>query len=124
MKKVMNQKRGMLLKRGTNDSVIMQLEQGEITLGRAEDNSVVIDNKTVSAHHARIFTYFSVSYIEDTGSTNGTFLNGKRIKKHILNPGDVIQLGEFRLNLEANPQEPAQGNTTPHQAINTQKFAF
>ena len=71
----------------------VNLQSGALSIGRADDNDLHIPDNTVSAYHARIFTYLEASYIEDLGSTNGTFLNGKRIQKHTLHEGDVIKLG-------------------------------
>jgi pSer/pThr/pTyr-binding forkhead associated (FHA) protein len=78
----------------------VELISGEQTLGRAADNQLQIIDTTVSAHHARIYTYFYVSYIEDLQSTNGTFVNGKRITKQLLKPGDVVHLGSYPLRFE------------------------
>lgn len=78
----------------------VDVSSGELTLGRADDNLVKIDDTTVSSHHARIFTYFYVSYIEDLHSTNGTFVNGKRVTKQVLHPGDVIHLGQYPLRFQ------------------------
>lgn len=79
------------------------LRQGYLTIGRAQDNTLVINEPTISAHHARIYTYLTVSYIEDLDSTNGTFVDGKRITKHLLKPGSVISLGGHELLLEDKP---------------------
>ena len=89
-----------ILKHETTQSPPVDLNPGELALGRAPDNDVQIEDTTVSSHHARIFTYFYVSYIEDLNSTNGTFVNGKRITKHLLQPGDVIHLGQYPLRIE------------------------
>jgi len=89
-----------MLKHETTQSPPVDVVSGELTLGRAPDNHVHIDDTTVSANHARIFTYFYVSYIEDLNSTNGTFVNGKRITKHVLHPGDVIHLGQYPLRFQ------------------------
>ena len=77
----------------------VNLHAGAISIGRAEDNDLHIQDKTVSAHHARIFTYLNASYIEDLGSKNGTFLNGKRIQKHTVHVGDVIKVGRLELKI-------------------------
>lgn len=79
----------------------LRLVPGIITLGRASDNKIKINEDLVSKYHARIFTYFQASYIEDLESTNGTFVNGKRIGTHILHPGDEILLGKYRIKIEA-----------------------
>lgn len=88
-----------------------QLTPGEITLGRASDNDVLISDITASQHHAKIFTYFCVSYIEDLNSTNGTFVNGKQITKHILHPGDVVALGKCEFIVEENRVAAPLSNT-------------
>jgi pSer/pThr/pTyr-binding forkhead associated (FHA) protein len=72
------------------------LKQGAVFIGRAKDNDVNLADKALSAHHAKIVTYFDASYIEDLASTNGTFINGKRVKMHTLHPGDEIKLGLHR----------------------------
>jgi pSer/pThr/pTyr-binding forkhead associated (FHA) protein len=89
-----------VLKHETLQAPPVDLAPGELTLGRAPDNQVSINDSTVSAHHARIYTYFYVSYIEDLQSTNGTFVNGKRITKHLLKPGDVIHLGSYPMRMD------------------------
>ncbi|MGD8783582.1 MAG: FHA domain-containing protein [Thioalkalispiraceae bacterium] len=77
----------------------VNLQAGAISIGRADDNDLHIPDQTVSAHHARIFTYLDASYIEDLSSTNGTFLNGRRIQKHTLRPGDIIKVGRLELKV-------------------------
>lgn len=77
----------------------LRLVPGIITLGRSKDNKITIEQELVSKHHARIFTYFQASYIEDLNSTNGTFLNGKKIGTHILHTGDEVLLGKYRIQI-------------------------
>jgi pSer/pThr/pTyr-binding forkhead associated (FHA) protein len=91
---------GLLIRDKADQSVITVLRHGNITLGRAPDNDLRFDNPTISAHHARIYTYLTASYIEDLNSTNGTFVDGKRIQKHVLKPGNVIKLGTCEFVLE------------------------
>ncbi|HEB58614.1 MAG TPA: FHA domain-containing protein [Gammaproteobacteria bacterium] len=78
----------------------IKLKPGTLTIGRAKDNDTRVADKTVSSHHARIVTYFNASYIEDLGSTNGTMVNGKRVKKHTVHPGDVVKLGNVHFTIE------------------------
>ena len=77
----------------------VNLQAGAISIGRAGDNDLHVVDRTVSSHHARIFTYLESSYIEDLSSTNGTYLNGKRIQKHTLRVGDVIKVGKLELQI-------------------------
>ena len=74
-----------------------ELEQGTLSVGRNQDNAVHIDDPTVSSHHAKIVTVFNSSYVEDLGSTNGTFVNGKKTKTHTLHNGDIITIGQYQL---------------------------
>ena len=78
----------------------IKLSFGELSIGRASDNDVRITDSTVSSHHARIFTYLNSSYIEDLKSSNGTFINGKRVEKHILRPGDTLQVGSHVIDID------------------------
>jgi len=73
------------------------LDHGEITLGRTADNDVQMEDDTVSAHHAKIVTVFTASHVEDLGSTNGTFVNGRRVIKHTLHSGDIITAGGYQV---------------------------
>lgn len=67
------------------------------TIGRLPDNDVRIDNPAVSGHHSLIINILNDSFLEDLNSTNGTYANGKLIKKHALQHGDVITIGHHQL---------------------------
>ncbi len=67
------------------------------TIGRLPDNDVRIDNPTVSGHHSLIINILNDSFLEDLNSTNGTYVNGKLIKKHALQHGDVVTVGRHQL---------------------------
>jgi pSer/pThr/pTyr-binding forkhead associated (FHA) protein len=58
---------------------------------------VRIDNPAVSGHHSLIINILNDSFLEDLNSTNGTYVNGKLIKKHALQHGDVITIGHHQL---------------------------
>lgn len=75
------------------------------TIGRLPDNDVRIDNPAVSGHHSLIINILNDSFLEDLNSTNGTYVNGKLIKKHALQHGDVITIGHHQLRF-ADQQAP------------------
>jgi pSer/pThr/pTyr-binding forkhead associated (FHA) protein len=67
------------------------------TIGRLPDNDIRIDNPSVSGHHSLIINILNDSFLEDLNSTNGTYVNGKLIKKHAMQHGDVITVGHHQL---------------------------
>ena len=67
------------------------------TIGRLPDNDIRIDNPAVSGHHSLIINILNDSFLEDLNSTNGTYVNGKLIKKHALQHGDLITCGHHQL---------------------------
>jgi pSer/pThr/pTyr-binding forkhead associated (FHA) protein len=72
----------------------------KITIGRETDNTVVVDSKLASRHHCLIQKIKDVYFLKDENSTNGTFLNGRRIPpdKYVqLNQGDKITVGTANL---------------------------
>ncbi|MES9878607.1 MAG: FHA domain-containing protein [Candidatus Sedimenticola sp. PURPLELP] len=73
------------------------LEKQEISIGRGAECDVHLDDLSVSRHHSQLVKIYSDYFVEDLGSTNGTLLNEKPVKKHILKHGDVISFGVFRL---------------------------
>lgn len=75
----------------------VSLTKETTSIGRKSDNDIHLDNLAVSGHHAKILTIMNDSFIEDVGSTNGTYLNGTLIKKQALKHGDVIKIGKHEL---------------------------
>jgi len=75
------------------------------TIGRLPDNDIRIDNPAVSGHHSLIINILNDSFLEDLNSTNGTYVNGKLIKKHALQHGDVVTVGHHQLRF-AETQSP------------------
>jgi pSer/pThr/pTyr-binding forkhead associated (FHA) protein len=61
---------------------------------------VVIDNLAVSGEHAVMIANGDDTYLEDLGSTNGTTVNGQPIKKHLLQSGDTVEIGKYRLRYQ------------------------
>ncbi len=82
-----------------NNEVIDHIDvtQGDMKMGRKASSDVVLDNLAVSGTHANIFTIGEDSFVQDMGSTNGTFVNNKKIAKHHLKNGDVITIGKHSL---------------------------
>jgi len=82
-----------------NDAVIEQIEikPGDMAIGRRPGSDVLIDNLAVSGNHANIFSVGEDSFIQDLNSTNGTFVNNKKISKHHLKNGDIILIGKHSI---------------------------
>ncbi len=93
-----------------NNSVLGEfpLDKERIILGRKAENDIQVDNLAVSGQHAAIITILNDSFLEDLDSTNGTYVNGKLVKKHALKNGDVITIGKHELkyvNDEASDED-------------------
>lgn len=82
-----------------NDVVIDQIvvKQGDMNIGRRPGSEILLDNMAVSGSHATLFTIGEDSFVQDLNSTNGTFVNNKRVAKHHLESGDVITIGNHTL---------------------------
>jgi pSer/pThr/pTyr-binding forkhead associated (FHA) protein len=83
------------------------LNKERMTIGRRPTNDIHIDNLAVSGEHAVIVTIGNDSFLEDLNSTNGTLVNGKPIKKHVLLHGDIIKFGKYELTYENKIQQKA-----------------
>ena len=75
------------------------------TVGRLPDNDIRIDNAAVSGHHSLVINILNDSFLEDLNSTNGTYVNGKLIKKHALQHGDVITVGHHQLRFMEDDEQ-------------------
>jgi len=82
------------------------LSKERITIGRKPQNDVQIDNLAVSGEHAVIVSIMDDAFLEDLGSTNGTMVNGKAVKKHFLQDNDVVELGKYKLKYMAEKGKP------------------
>lgn len=73
---------------------------GEATIGRAPGCAIVLNGDYVSAHHARLFERDGRVWVEDLGSTNGTLLNGRRVRRPVaMRAGDRLKIGDVVLGL-------------------------
>ena len=75
----------------------VQLTKDRTTLGRRPYNDIVIDNLAVSGEHAVMQMSGMDVFLEDLNSTNGTYVNGKAIKKQQLQNGDAIEIGKYKI---------------------------
>jgi general secretion pathway protein A len=74
-----------------------ELKPGRLVIGRTPDNDLQIDSKFISRHHCQIVTQQDSCLIEDLNSTNGIFVQSKRVRRHNLNDGDVVQVGQHEI---------------------------
>ena len=97
----------------------VQLTRERMTIGRHPQNDIVIEHRTVSGQHAAITTILNDAFLEDLHSTNGTFVNGQRIVKHVLEDRDQITLAKFQIEFFAGPREaaPAAAPAVPPAAV-------
>jgi pSer/pThr/pTyr-binding forkhead associated (FHA) protein len=75
----------------------VQLTKDRTTLGRRPYNDIVIDNLAVSGEHAVLQMSGNEVYLEDLNSTNGTYINGKAVKKQLLANADTIEIGKYKI---------------------------
>ena len=75
----------------------VQITKDKTTLGRRPYNDIVIDNLAVSGEHAVLQMVGGDVFIEDLNSTNGTYINGKAIKKQLLTHNDTVEIGKYKI---------------------------
>jgi hypothetical protein len=75
----------------------VQVTKDKTTLGRRPYNDIVIDNLAVSGEHAVLQMVGADVFIEDLNSTNGTYINGKAVKKQLLAHNDTIEIGKYKI---------------------------
>lgn len=92
-----------------NEAVLKEipLDRSQMTIGRKPDNDLVIDNPAVSGHHARIVQEHGSFFVEDLGSTNGTFVNDAKVLKHQLRNTDRVGVGKHLLVYQDEVAEAA-----------------
>jgi pSer/pThr/pTyr-binding forkhead associated (FHA) protein len=80
----------------------VQLTKDKTTLGRRPYNDIVIDNLAVSGEHAILQMTGNDVVLEDLNSTNGTYVNGKAVKRQQLQSGDAIEIGKYKIKFVAD----------------------
>jgi general secretion pathway protein A len=87
----------ILLANGGKTIMERELRPGRLVIGRTADNDIQIDSKFISRHHCQIVTQPDSCLIEDLNSTNGIFVKSKRVRRHNLNDGDVVLVGQHEI---------------------------
>lgn len=95
---------------GTARDVV--LDGSLLTIGRADDNSVVLHDQRVSRHHARLRGRAGMLVLTDLGSRNGVRVNGATVTEAALGVGDQIEIGDAAFVVESNPSRTGAGNGT------------
>ncbi|HMS04182.1 MAG TPA: FHA domain-containing protein [Burkholderiaceae bacterium] len=81
----------------------VQIVKDRTTLGRRPYNDIVIDNLAVSGEHAVVQMAGPEIFLEDLNSTNGTYINGKAIKKQALHHNDSVEIGKYKIRFVNEP---------------------
>lgn len=81
--------------------VTHDLPEDKTTVGRRPENSLQIEDASISSHHAEVFFENNTFFVRDLGSTNGTYLNGGQIKKAPLTHGDELRFGSIATRFES-----------------------
>jgi hypothetical protein len=87
----------LVVERGPRAGLTYVLGEGATLAGRAEDVDIFLGDVTVSRHHARFVIEADGLFVEDLGSTNGTYVNMERTDRTVLAPGDEVIIGKFHL---------------------------
>lgn len=85
----------------------IMLDKPSFTMGRKADNDIVLDHAAVSGHHCKIYSSGNTWFVEDTGSTNGTFVNGKKVLKAGLKHNDVVTVVKYTMTYMEEGGAPA-----------------
>ena len=90
----------ILLKFKNAEIKTIETDKAEITIGRNPGNDIHIDNLGVSKQHAKIVKQDGGYVVEDLNSTNGTFINDKRVARAVLNNNDELHIGKHSLQIQ------------------------
>ena len=82
---------------------IFTLHGGNLTIGRDPDSGICLQDTQVSWQHAVLSEAGGTCFIEDLGSSNGTFVGAERIRRQALNPGEIVRIGTYELTLQMRP---------------------
>ena len=108
---------GRLLLASAGKTVIeRELRPGRLVIGRTSDNDIQIDSKFISRHHCQVVTQADSCLIEDLNSTNGIYVHSKRVRRHNLNDGDVVVVGQHEIMYIDERTPRVRNSVEPHDA--------
>lgn len=87
----------LVVEKGPRAGMTFVLADGITTIGRHPESDIFLDDVTVSRHHCRISSTEGTLMLEDSGSTNGTYVDGTRVDRAPLRPGARLLVGKFHL---------------------------
>lgn len=96
----------------------LTFDKSRLIIGRSEYNDIPLDSKFISRHHAMLVRHGAVTFLMDLNSTNGTFVNSKRVSNYILVHDDVISLGHHRIKF-VDPHAIVRGKLEGEQFADT-----
>ncbi|MGD2081833.1 MAG: FHA domain-containing protein [Chromatiales bacterium] len=86
------------------DGKRVPLDRQRVRIGRDPDSEVHLDDPSISRRHALLTRVYKEYFVEDQHSTNGTVLNGRKVFKHMLKHGDILEVGSFRFRYETDDE--------------------
>ena len=85
----------LVVERGPRTGMTYLLRPGNTTVGRHPESDIFLNDVTVSRHHCRFKISGETITVEDSGSTNGTYVNEARVDETVLHAGDEVMVGRF-----------------------------
>lgn len=97
----------LVIVKGRSQSAVLKLADGVTTVGRQDDCELRIKSSQVSRRHCQLFEKKGMLLVKDLGSSNGVFVNGKKIaEQHVLEPGDEMTIGQVTFRVEKIGEVP------------------
>ena len=108
-----------------NDSIVRQVEsdKSEVTIGRDPEADIQIDNISVSRIHAKIIKGPNYYLLQDLKSTNGTFVNGKRVEQKYIKEDDEIVIGKHTIMIDIDNYQKKSKTWSSGQSDRTYKIS-
>lgn len=102
----------------------IELTKERTSIGRKPNNDIQIDNLAISGQHAVITRILNDAFLEDQNSTNGTYVNGQPVKKHVLRHNDAIELGKYRIKYIVDAVQPGTAASEMIDTVSVKPFVL